>query len=46
MCKSFRIVLIISHLSIPFAFCTESKNPVSKDERLLKHHLCIQDSYI
>jgi len=46
LCKSFRIVLIISHLSIPFAFCTESKNPVSKDERLLKHHLCIQDSYI
>ncbi|RGL00249.1 hypothetical protein DXC86_17220 [Bacteroides fragilis] len=44
--KSFCIVLIISHLSIPFAFCTESKNPVSKDERLLKHHLCIQDSYI
>ena len=35
LCKSFRIVLIISHLSIPFAFCTESKNPVSKDERLL-----------
>ncbi|MBT9908628.1 hypothetical protein GPL10_23425 [Bacteroides fragilis] len=36
--KSFCIVLIISHLSIPFAFCTESKNPVSKDERFLKHN--------
>ncbi|KAA5196141.1 hypothetical protein F2Z84_19400 [Bacteroides fragilis] len=41
LCKSFRIVLIISHLSIPFAFCTESKNPVSKDERLLKHLVTI-----
>ncbi|EXY32712.1 hypothetical protein M080_4989 [Bacteroides fragilis str. 3397 T10] len=28
--------------------CTSKKsnNPVAKDERLLKHHLCIQDSYI
>ncbi|MFK2074222.1 hypothetical protein ACIXIS_17610, partial [Bacteroides fragilis] len=38
LCKSFYIILIISHLSILLASSAESKNDVSKDVRLLKHH--------
>nr|WP_084823015.1 hypothetical protein [Bacteroides fragilis] len=38
LCKSFYIILIISHLSILLASSAESKNDVSKDVRFLKHH--------
>ena len=38
LCKSFYIVLIISHLSVLLIFNVESKNNVLKDVRLLKHH--------
>ncbi len=39
LCKYFYIVLIISHLSLPFAFSAQSQNCVSKKERLLKHSM-------
>ncbi len=37
LCKSFYIILIISHLSLLFVFSAQSKDRVSKNERLLKH---------
>ncbi|AUI49284.1 hypothetical protein BUN20_18215 [Bacteroides fragilis] len=43
LCKYFYIVLIISHLSLPFAFSAQSQNCVSKKERLLKHDCISKD---